>query len=249
VSTLEAESSSVEQDLSTVGKRKLAVAKIFALLLILRDLLVIEALSSRSDNPLASNSDAIGGSDNGAEERSENLPSGDLENLGIDDVGGESTNVLDGDVRSVDRTTKLLVNGGECSRGLGNLGELEGRKVRAITLGHLANLTEGSDGPVDNTASLGVTDSGLNLDEAREKLGNERPDSDVRVDKLGHVVNDTINRVRSKIEYKRSSVNTYTATFRLVAVSFSFKPRERSGTMSDRVGESTSETNVVAERS
>ena len=41
---------------------------------------------------------------------------------------------------------------------------------------------------------------------------------------------------------------TYTATFRFVAVSFSVRPRASRGTIKERVGESTSETKVVAER-
>lgn len=40
-----------------------------------------------------------------------------------------------------------------------------------------------------------------------------------------------------------------TATFRTVEVSFSVSPRERRGAMRARVGESTSETKVVAARS
>src|SRR5258708_7755556 len=45
------------------------------------------------------------------------------------------------------------------------------------------------------------------------------------------------------------SKSTYTATLRLVAVNFSERPRDRRGTIRESVAESTSETNVVAERS
>ncbi len=52
VTTLKTKSSSVKQDLGTVSQRELAVAKIFALLLIFRNLTIINVLGGGLDNPI-----------------------------------------------------------------------------------------------------------------------------------------------------------------------------------------------------
>jgi hypothetical protein len=71
---------------------------------------------------------------------------------------------------------------------------LERGKVRTITLRNLADLAQGGDGTSDNTSGFWVTDGGLNLEETREKAGKERSNGDVRVDELGHVVDDAVKK-------------------------------------------------------
>jgi len=201
VTTLETESSGVEQDLSTVSQRELAVAKILALLLILGNFTIIGILRSRANDPLAGSSDGIGGGD-GGKERSEELPVGNLEGLGVHGAGSEGSNILDNNVGGIDLATELLVDRGQGLESVGSLNELERRKIGTVTLGHLANRTEGGNSPSNNSASFGITNSSLDLKETRKELGKERSDSYVRVDQLGHVVNNAI------FEYVRIPIDT-----------------------------------------
>lgn len=89
VATLETKFGSVKQDLGTVGERELAVAKVFTLFLVLRNFFVIHTLSSGADNPFASYGNTIRGSNNTGEVGSKSLPSGNLKDLGINEVGRE----------------------------------------------------------------------------------------------------------------------------------------------------------------
>jgi hypothetical protein len=68
---------------------------------------------------------------------------------------------------------------------------LDGSEISTIALlGDLANLTKSGNSPGNNAASLGVTNGRLDLDETGKKLGDERSDGNVRVDELGHVVDN-----------------------------------------------------------
>jgi hypothetical protein len=89
VATLEAEGRSVEQDLGTISERELAVAQILAFLFVVGSLLLLIALSSRADDPLASDCDRLGGRGDKSEERSKGLPLRNLEVLEVDKVGGK----------------------------------------------------------------------------------------------------------------------------------------------------------------
>lgn len=194
VATLEAEGSGVEQDLGTISERELAVAKIFTLLLVLGDLVVVNTLGSGANDPLASDGDGVGGGGNEGEVGSKGVPLRNVKVLGVEEVGGKVGGVHCVDISSGDSGAELLVDGDE---GVGELllvSVVERVEVGAIAVGgDLANLTEGGDGSANDAASFGVTDGSLNLDQAREKLGNEGSDSDMRVDELGHVVNDAKN--------------------------------------------------------
>ena len=78
--------------------------------------------------------------------------------------------------------------------------DLEVGKVRAVlVVGDLADLAEGGDGAANDGAGLGITDRGLDLEETWEKLGDERAHGDVRVDELGHVVDDAKPKKISKM--------------------------------------------------
>lgn len=67
---------------------------------------------------------------------------------------------------------------------------LERRKIRTITCRDVPDLAESGNSACDNTASLRITNSVLNLDETRKQLGNKGSDGDCR-NELGHVVDDT----------------------------------------------------------
>jgi hypothetical protein len=184
VTALEAKIGSVEQDLGTIGERELTVAKVFALFLVLGNLLLIHTFSSGANNPFTSDSNAVRGSYNTSEVGSKSLPCRNLKVLGINEVGREDRNVFDRDVRSIDFTVELLVDGDKGRGGLSGLDKFERSDVGTITLGHLANLTEGLDGPADNTTGLGITNGGFDLEESGKKLGYERSDGHMRINKL-----------------------------------------------------------------
>jgi hypothetical protein len=89
MATLETENGSVEQDLGTISQGELAVAKVFAFLLIFGNLVVVCALSGRANDPLTSDCDGLrGGSDEG-EVRSKGIPFRNFEVLGVDEVGSK----------------------------------------------------------------------------------------------------------------------------------------------------------------
>ena len=97
VATLEAEGRGVEQNLGTIGKRELAVAQILTFLLVISELFLIVALGSRADDPVASNSDGLGGGGDEGKVRSKGVPLRNFKVLEVDEVGGEV-----GSVHSVD---------------------------------------------------------------------------------------------------------------------------------------------------
>jgi hypothetical protein len=74
------------------------------------------------------------------------------------------------------------------------LSVLERGEVRSISFRNLADLAEGGDGLPNNTTGFGITDGLFNLDEARKEFRKEGANGDVRVDELGHVVNDTMRK-------------------------------------------------------
>jgi uncharacterized protein (DUF736 family) len=74
---------------------------------------------------------------------------------------------------------------------LATFSNLERGEIGTITLRHLADLAKGDNGSGDNAASFGITNRGLDFDQARKKFGKEGSDCNMGVDKLGHVVDDT----------------------------------------------------------
>ena len=194
MATLETENGGVEQDLGTISQGELAVAKVFAFLLIFGNLLVVCALSGRANDPLTSDCDRLrGGSDEG-EVRSKGFPRRNFEILGVDEVGSKGGRIDGVDVARGDLGTQFLV---DLNKGVGELTSfsvLERGEVRTIALGNLADLAQGGDGTSDNTSGFWVTDGGLNLEETREKAWKERSDCDVRVDELGHVIDDAVKK-------------------------------------------------------
>jgi hypothetical protein len=190
MATLETENGSVEQDLGTISQGELAVAKVFAFLLIFRNLLIVCALSGRVNDPLTSDCDGLGGGSDEGEVRSKGFPLRNFKVLGVDEVGSKGGRIHGVDVARGDLGTRFLV---DLDKGVGELTSfsvLERGEVRTITLRNLADLAQGGDGTSDNTSGFWVSDGGLNLEETGEKAGKERTDGDVRVDELGHVVDD-----------------------------------------------------------
>jgi len=192
VATLETESSGVEQDLGTIGERERAVTQVLALLLILRDSIVVLTLSSRLEEPFPDDLLGIGlGSDQG-DVGDESVPFGFLEVLCKDKGSSELGDVDGGRGRGVDSGTSLLVDsgkGGGKSSGVNdtgrrNVGSVAGRR-------DLADLTEGSNSFANNATGFGVTNGALDLDEAGKELGDEGTDGLFRVDELGHVISNT----------------------------------------------------------
>jgi hypothetical protein len=74
---------------------------------------------------------------------------------------------------------------------LATLSNLERREIGTIAIRYLTDLTEGYDSPCDNTASFRITDRRLNFDQTGKKFGDERSNSDMGVDELGHIVDNT----------------------------------------------------------
>ena len=191
VATLETEGGSVEKNLGTISERELAIAQIFALLLVLENFTLILALSGRADNPVTGNDDGIRGGGNEDEIRRELFPLGNLEVLRSCHVGSQSRRVHGDKIASRDLSAKLLVDGNETMSELLLVGVVDRRKVRAVAVGrHLADLAEGGDGAANNATGFRVADRLLNLDQARKKLGDEWSDGDMRIDELGHVINN-----------------------------------------------------------
>lgn len=194
VATLETESGGVEKDLGTVGKRELAVAQILALLLVLKSLTLVKVLSGGTNNPLASDSDGVGGCSRERKVRRNEVPLGNVEVVAVGKVGSQRRGVDDSDVGNGRISTELLVDSSNGCGHVGGVGDLDGREVGAIAAsGNLADLTEGVDGTVDDGTSLGITGSGLDLEQTREELGQEGTDGNLGVDELGHVVDDADN--------------------------------------------------------
>jgi hypothetical protein len=173
VTALKAESGGVEQNLGTVGEGELAVAEVLTLFLIIGNCVVTRILGSTADHPITSNRTRLRSLSKETDIRSKRLPLGNLEVLGVDEVGGEARNVNGrlGLNRRDWAGAGLLIYGCERLRKLTSLGQLERRKIRGITSWDLANLTESGDGTSDNTARLRITNGGFNLDKAWEELG------------------------------------------------------------------------------
>lgn len=76
--------------------------------------------------------------------------------------------------------------------------KLDGRKVRAVVSGPIADFTKSGDNTTNDTASLGVIDGVLDLSEIREKLGNEEWDCDLRFNELSHGVRRETNVVAER---------------------------------------------------
>lgn len=259
MSALEAKGGGVEENLGSVSEGEGAVTKVLALLLVVEGLdglaLLLGALLEQVAN------DALGGVGADGVGKSEgdvgnegDVPLGRLVVAAVHEVRDEGRDVVDkrrgggelgGGVDGLD--------GADDDRGgKGGRLDLEGREVGAIALG-LSDFAEGLDRFDDDTAGLGVGDSVLDLDEAGEELGEEGANSVLVVDKLGHVVLVSGTK-KSAFKTGRpareiSGRTMMTATLRTVEVSFSVRPRWRRGAMRARVGESTSETKVVAARS
>jgi hypothetical protein len=114
VATLETESGSVEKDLGTVGERELAVAEVFAFLLIFRYFIVIIARASGANNPLPSDGGRVGRRSNEGQVGCKSLPLGNVKVLGIYQVCGQARNIDNSDIRgSRSARASLLVDGGK----------------------------------------------------------------------------------------------------------------------------------------
>lgn len=259
MTTLETEGGGVEENLSSVSKGERAVAEVLSLLLVVEDLDgltlleggLLEEILGNGDGRVGADLVGKGEGDVGDEGR---LPLGGLEVASVDEVGDERGNVVDerGLLVELGGLVDLLDaadnDGGRKGGGL----VLEGGKVGSVSLGKVSDVTEGLDRLDDDTAGLGVSNGLLDLDEAGEELGKEGADGVLVVDELGHVVlQGEGGKVSSAvcIELRLRLLTMMVATLRTVEVSFSVSPRDRRGAMRARVGESTSETKVVAARS
>jgi hypothetical protein len=231
VTTLETEGSSVEKNLGTVRKRELTVAKVFTLLLIFGNLLVIGTFRRRFHNPLPGNSNGVRSSSSESEVRSEHVPLGNIKVLEVDEVGREGSSILDGNIGGRDLTAEFLVDTREGAGKSAGFRKFDRRKIRAIAGG--GNLT--------NLAGVLMA-----LPTTPRASGSPMVVSTfIKPGRSLGMKGRTVTGESTSLDM----LSTITATFRLVAVNFSLRPRARRGTMRERVGESTSETNVVAERS
>jgi len=70
------------------------------------------------------------------------------------------------------------------------VGVLKGGEIRCVSLGHLSNLTEGSDSSTDDATGFGITNGLLDLEKAGKELRKEGSDNDWGVDEFGHIVDD-----------------------------------------------------------
>jgi hypothetical protein len=192
VSSLESEGGGVEENLGTVREREGTVAEILTLLLVVKDSGVGVDLGSSFLEVLLGDLERVGGRSETEEGDKRGLPSGLVKVSGHDEVGGDS--------RSVDEGGVVLLGGGEVEllvlaedggRGGGDL-DLGGRSdVGSVRVGRdVSDGSEGGDGSVDDTSSLGVGDGLGDLDESGEELGDEGSDGVLVVDELGHVVGD-----------------------------------------------------------
>lgn len=199
VTTFETEGSRVEQNLGTVSQGELAVAKIFALLLIVSNGAVVDALSGRLYNPLTCDGSRVVRGDE-SEVRCECVPLRNIEVLDVDSVGGESGGV---DGRGVGDGGKgsdaeLLVDLDKSVTKLSPVCQFVRWQVRPIAFGDLSDLTQSCDGTANNTAGFWITDGLLNLEKAGKEFRQERPDNNRVVNKLGHVVHNAIDDGVSK---------------------------------------------------
>ena len=197
MTTLKTEDGGVQEDLGTVRKRELAIAKIFTLLFILKRFTILNVLGGRANHPLPCNRKGVWGSSKEAKEGGEGIPLGNVEVLRVREVRGQMSDVDGGLIsdRWHGRSASLLVNSSKRVSELAELSLFERGKIRSIASGNFADLTEGGDGTANNTASLRVADGGLDLQQTRKELRQERTDGDRRVNKLGHVVDDAVENL------------------------------------------------------
>jgi hypothetical protein len=173
----------------------LAVAKILALFFIDRFIIgnftIIPAFGGGTDDPLAGNGNWLRGGGEDSKVGSKFVPLGNVKVLGNDEVFGERRSIDNLDTARRNCATKFLVNGDEGAGELFVIGKSESWKVRTIALSRdLADLTKSSNGLADDTTSFRVTNGSFDLDQAGKQLGDERSDRDVRVYKLGHIVDN-----------------------------------------------------------
>jgi hypothetical protein len=147
--TLEAEDGSVKQNLGTVGERELAVAQVFALLLVLGGDVILSVVGRRLDHPLLRDSRGLRLLGQEANVRRERGPLGRVEVLGVDHVRGEVRGVdgLGGSDRREGLDVGLLVDRNEDGAEVAGVRLLDRAEVGAVAGGwDVTDLAEGGDG-------------------------------------------------------------------------------------------------------
>ncbi len=190
MATLKTEGGGVKQDLGTVSERELTVAKVLSLLLVVEDLDRVTGGLGKSGKKSLRDSLGLlglGALDEGEVGDENGLPLGKLEVTGVGKVGNEGGKVS-GEV-GLGLETLLTEGLVDLLEGVLLADVNKGRGVGAVTL-NVTNLTEGLDGTLNDTTGLGVGKGGLDLDQTGEELAEERTNSALVVDELGHVVND-----------------------------------------------------------
>ena len=196
VSTLETKGSGVEENLGTVGEREGTVTEIFTLLLIGESLDGLSLVGSGSLENILDDTDGRVGADRvrkgeGNVRNESRLPLGRLPVTGVAEMGSELSGVIDERGRFVEVGSRVDLSDGSDKSGSGFLrGDVARRREVGSVTGAVGGLTKGLDGLDDDTTSLWVTDSLLDLDETGKKFGDEGSDSVFVVDEFGHVVDN-----------------------------------------------------------
>ncbi|GFZ45382.1 LOW QUALITY PROTEIN: hypothetical protein JCM24511_03108 [Saitozyma sp. JCM 24511] len=192
VTTLETHRGVVEQDLGAVGQVELLnVAQVLTLLLVGKLDVVGFLLVGLLLEKLADGGERVKAGQSQLEVRRESsLPGGLVVQVRVDEGRREDTGVEETGVGLLDGGAAVLLDkGDEVGGEVVALGDAERGEVGTVRLGgDLADAAEGGDGPVADGSRLGVGNGLGRLDETGKELGEERSDSVLRVDELGHVV-------------------------------------------------------------
>ena len=191
VTTLQSQGGHVQQDLGTVGQGKGTVAQILTLLLVLEHSVVLTLLVGLFLQQLSDDGRrVVVGNGQGQVRDQGGLPSGLVVIVSVDESSGENTGVDERVVLVVRDGLGISLSqlGDQVGDQVVTLGDLERRNIGTVTLVNLGNLSQGLDGTVDDTTSLGVGHDLGGLEQTGQELGNKRPDGVLVVDQLGHVV-------------------------------------------------------------
>lgn len=192
VSSLQSHVGVVEQDLGTVGQVELLnVTEILTLLLVVEfDLvallligLLLEQLSDGRERVVRRKGELDVGWEG-------SLPGLLVKVVGVDERSGKDTSVGESRVGLLDGSTTVLLDEGDKVGGeVRTLLDLERGQVGTVGIGgDFTDSSQGGDGSVGDGSCFRVGNGLGGLDQSRQELGQERSDSVLRVDQLGHVV-------------------------------------------------------------
>jgi hypothetical protein len=207
VSSLQPQSSRVQQNLGTVSEGESTVTEILTLLLVFEYLNLLSLLESTLlQNITNDSSGGVGSNGVGKSQRDvrnqTGVPFGHFEVPRVDEGSDEGSDVLNERGTSVEGSFGFdLLDGNEDDGGTesGSL-DFERGELGSVAVS-LSDLSESLDGFNDNSSRFGIGDSVLDFDESGKELGKERSDGVFVVDEFGHVVdnNSDLSDGRSKL--------------------------------------------------